>query len=136
METFEFLNVLQVHGFPKLLGVLTHLDQFESISAMRKRKKQLKKRFWEDVYDGAKLFYFSGLMHHKWYPRNEVINLARFISVQRFRPLTWRNQHPYILVDRMEDVTHPGLFCFLLFYDVILKTFDFFFIKKNYRNHS
>ena len=25
METFEFLNVLQVHGFPKVLGVLTHI---------------------------------------------------------------------------------------------------------------
>jgi ribosome biogenesis protein BMS1 len=28
METFEFLNLLQAHGFPKILGVLTHLDQF------------------------------------------------------------------------------------------------------------
>ena len=26
METFEFLNVLQAHGFPKIMGVLTHLD--------------------------------------------------------------------------------------------------------------
>merc|ERR1719276_125529 len=25
METFEFLNLLQLHGFPKVLGVLTHL---------------------------------------------------------------------------------------------------------------
>ncbi len=28
METFEFLNILQTHGFPKVLGVLTHLDRF------------------------------------------------------------------------------------------------------------
>jgi len=27
---------------------------------MRKTKKNMKKRFWKEVYDGAKLFYFSG----------------------------------------------------------------------------
>lgn len=26
METFEFLNILQLHGFPKVMGVLTHMD--------------------------------------------------------------------------------------------------------------
>ena len=26
METFEFLNILKNHGFPKVIGVLTHLD--------------------------------------------------------------------------------------------------------------
>jgi ribosome biogenesis protein BMS1 len=28
METFEFLNQLQIHGFPKVMGVMTHLDGF------------------------------------------------------------------------------------------------------------
>lgn len=28
METFEFLNQLQIHGFPKVIGVMTHLDGF------------------------------------------------------------------------------------------------------------
>uniref|UniRef100_A0A2K6PWS3 Bms1-type G domain-containing protein n=1 Tax=Rhinopithecus roxellana TaxID=61622 RepID=A0A2K6PWS3_RHIRO len=36
METFEFLNICQVYGFPKIMGVLTHLDSF-------KHNKQLKK---------------------------------------------------------------------------------------------
>lgn len=129
METFEFLNIMQVHGqraqtsnnssnrfinslvtfvgFPKILGVLTHLDQFQLQRTMRRRKKDLKHRFWADVYEGAKLFYLSGLLHDKWYPKNEVANLARFISIQKFRPLTWRNSHPYVLADRFEDVTHP-----------------------------
>ncbi|KAK9725975.1 hypothetical protein RND81_05G181000 [Saponaria officinalis] len=31
METFEFLNIMQVHGFPKVMGVLTHLDQFKDV---------------------------------------------------------------------------------------------------------
>jgi len=35
METFEFLNICQVHGFPRIMGVLTHLDYF-------KNNKQLK----------------------------------------------------------------------------------------------
>ncbi len=28
METFEMLNILQAHGFPKVMGVLTHLDGY------------------------------------------------------------------------------------------------------------
>ncbi|XP_057840346.1 uncharacterized protein LOC131050177 isoform X2 [Cryptomeria japonica] len=106
METFEFLNVLQVHGFPKVMGVLTHLDKFKDVKKLRKTKQRLKHRFWTEIYDGAKLFYLSGLIHGK-YPKREIHNLARFISVAKFRPLSWRTSHPYILVDRFEDVTPP-----------------------------
>ena len=41
------------------------------------------------------------------YPKTEVHNLARFISVAKFRPLIWRNTHPYVLADRFEEVTDP-----------------------------
>jgi ribosome biogenesis protein BMS1 len=70
METFEFLNILQarrprtspaaplcappgadsgrktpqVHGFPKVMGVLTHLDEFTDASKLKKVKKTLKVR--------------------------------------------------------------------------------------------
>ena len=50
---------------------------------------------------GAKLFYLSGLRNSKFLAR-EVLNLARFISVMKFRPLTWRLGHPYLLTDRFE----------------------------------
>ena len=71
METFEFLNILQVlrhppasahlslslslsrlqvHGFPKVMGVLTHLDVFRSQRSLRKTKKRLKNRFWTEIY--------------------------------------------------------------------------------------
>ena len=50
METFEFLNILQVHGFPKVMGVLTHLDMFSSTKTLRKTKKRLKQRFWTEIY--------------------------------------------------------------------------------------
>ncbi|XP_024524111.1 ribosome biogenesis protein bms1 [Selaginella moellendorffii] len=106
METFEFLNLLQVHGFPKVMGVLTHLDKFKDVKALRKTKKQLKSRFWTEIYDGAKLFYLSGLIHGK-YSKREIHNLARFISVAKFRPLQWRTTHPYMIADRFEDVTAP-----------------------------
>ncbi|CAK7322676.1 unnamed protein product [Dovyalis caffra] len=106
METFEFLNILQVHGFPKIMGVLTHLDKFKDVKKLKKTKQRLKHRFWTEIYDGAKLFYLSGLINGK-YVKREVHNLARFISVMKFHPLSWRTSHPYVLVDRFEDVTPP-----------------------------
>ncbi|EFN64487.1 Ribosome biogenesis protein BMS1-like protein [Camponotus floridanus] len=108
MEIFEFLNICQVHGMPRIMGVLTHLDLIKNAKQMRKTKKTLKHRFWTEVYAGAKLFYLSGLLHDE-YLRIEIKNLARFISVMKFRPLTWRTTHPYMLADRIEDLTPPEL---------------------------
>jgi len=107
METFEFLNMLQVHGFPKVMGVFTHLDKFRTMKNLRKTKKLLKHRFWTEIYDGAKMFYFSGAVRDK-YLKNEVRQMALHMGRVKFRPLTWRNTHPYLLADRHEDVTPPG----------------------------
>ncbi|TFY55778.1 hypothetical protein EVJ58_g8034 [Rhodofomes roseus] len=104
METFEFLNILQSHGFPKVIGVLTHLDLIKKAATLRATKKALKKRFWTEIYQGAKLFYLSGVMNGR-YPDTEILNLSRFISVMKFRPLVFRNSHPYLLADRLEDLT-------------------------------
>lgn len=71
METFEFLNILQVHGFPKVMGVLTHLDKFDNNKALRNTKKKLKARFWTEVYSGAKVFTMGGQINGK-YPKTEV----------------------------------------------------------------
>ncbi|KAJ0079115.1 hypothetical protein Patl1_22573 [Pistacia atlantica] len=62
-ETFEFLNLMQNHGMPRVMGVLTHLDTFKDVKKLRKTKQRLKHRFWTEIYDGAKLFYSSGLIH-------------------------------------------------------------------------
>lgn len=43
MVTFEFLNLLQVHGFPRVIGILTHLDQVQSVRRTKNIKNQLKK---------------------------------------------------------------------------------------------
>ncbi|EEC51214.1 ribosome biogenesis protein BMS1 [Phaeodactylum tricornutum CCAP 1055/1] len=107
METFEFLNILQTHGFPKVMGIFTHLDQFRTAKNLRKTKKLLKHRFWTEIYDGAKMFYFSGVINGK-YLKNECKQLTLFISRVKYRPLVWRNTHPYVLVDRHEDVTNPN----------------------------
>ncbi|RKP11531.1 NUC121 domain-containing protein [Piptocephalis cylindrospora] len=108
METFEFLNILQTHGFPKIIGVLTHLDRFKNGAALTATKKRLKQRFWTEIYQGAKLFYLSGVINGR-YPNQEVMNLSRFISVMKFRPLVWRNTHPYMVADRVEDLTDRDL---------------------------
>lgn len=50
METFEFLNICQVHGMPKIMGVLTHLDIIKNKERVKKTKKTLKHRFWTEVY--------------------------------------------------------------------------------------
>lgn len=105
MEMFEFLNICQVHGMPKVMGILTHLDAIKNAKQLKRRKKELKHRFWTEVFDGAKLFYLSGILHGE-YLRNEIKNLGRFISIMKFRPLTWRGTHSYVLADRMEDITN------------------------------
>ena len=107
METFETLNALKQHGLPKVMGVLTHLDQFHTNKQINTVKRKMKHRFWTEICDGAKLFYLSGIINGK-YLKREVSNLARFISVMKYRPLEFRSTHPYVLCDRMEDLTAPG----------------------------
>ncbi|CAB3397898.1 unnamed protein product [Caenorhabditis bovis] len=105
METFEFLNICQVHGMPRIMGVLNHLDLLDGISRVNKTKKILKHRFWTELYQGAKLFYMTGMVHGQ-YKYNEIHNLTRFISVMKFRPMVWKDAHPYVLCDRFEDITN------------------------------
>ena len=109
METMEFLNVLAASGMPgNVFGILTHLDLFKSTSTLRDAKKRLKNRFWSELYQGAKLFYLSGVLNGR-YPDREIHNLSRFISIMKTpRPLIWRNSHPYCLADRMVDLTPPN----------------------------
>ncbi|KAJ5756064.1 hypothetical protein N7533_005607 [Penicillium manginii] len=108
METMEFLNALSTSGMPgNVFGILTHLDLFKKQSTLRMAKKRLKHRFWSELYQGAKLFYLSGVINGR-YPDREVHNLSRFLSIMKNpRPLIWRNSHPYALADRFLDITPP-----------------------------
>ncbi|KAK1996966.1 AARP2CN domain-containing protein [Colletotrichum falcatum] len=108
METMEFLNILAATGMPgNVFGILTHLDLFRKPQALKDAKKRLKRRLWSELYQGAHLFYLSGVMNGR-YPDREVHNLSRFLSVMKNpRPLIWRNSHPYTIIDSYRDITHP-----------------------------
>ncbi|KAG9247069.1 hypothetical protein BJ878DRAFT_565229 [Calycina marina] len=108
METMEFLNVLASSGMPgNVFGILTHLDLFRKPQTLKDAKKRLKNRFWSELYQGAHLFYLSGVINGR-YPDREIHNMSRFISVMKNpRPLIWRNSHPYTIIDSFRDITHP-----------------------------
>jgi len=40
LETFEFINILQVHGFPRVIGVLSHLENSRTQSSFAKSKRR------------------------------------------------------------------------------------------------
>ncbi|POI21803.1 hypothetical protein CIB84_014448 [Bambusicola thoracicus] len=46
-------------------------------------------------------------MVHGEYQKQEIHNLGRFISVMKFRPLTWQTSHPYVLADRYVPLSVP-----------------------------
>ncbi|KAI0478641.1 hypothetical protein GGR56DRAFT_331604 [Xylariaceae sp. FL0804] len=108
METMEFLNILSATGMPgNVFGILTHLDLFRKPQTLKDAKKRLKHRLWSELYQGAHLFYLSGVINGR-YPDREVHNLSRFLSVMKNpRPLIWRNTHPYTVIDSFRDITHP-----------------------------
>jgi len=111
MEIFEFLHIAKVHGQPRVMGVATHLDCIPPGDKANAVKKKLKHRFWTELYDGATLFCLSRLAKEggEEYMSQEMSNLARFISVIKTRPIMWRENHPYLLADRIEDMTDPAL---------------------------
>ena len=39
---------------------------------------------------------------------NSFLTLLHFCTKLQYRPLVWRNTHPYCLIDRHEDITHPN----------------------------
>lgn len=109
METFEFLNIAAAHGMPKVMAILTHLDSLRDGKQVRSVKKSLKDRIWAELYDGAKVFYLSGITTSGDYLNREILNLSRFISVGKSAGLKWRAEHPYVLADRVEDITPSSL---------------------------
>lgn len=54
------------------------------------------------------MFEFSGVVYGK-YLKHEVKKLSLHVSRVKFRPLIWRNSHPFVVADRIEDITSPHL---------------------------
>ena len=142
METFEFLNLLQVHGFPKVMGVLTHLDEFTDAKKLRQVKKQLKvraeggagntpcalcnsrltqhgptqHRFWTEIYNGAKLFYISGMVRPRSYchahPGTRLTRTCRSTGgTTSATHTTWRGSSPSPRHDRHPCCVHTCPLC-------------------------
>lgn len=106
METFEFLSIAQVHGMPKMCGVVTHLDQLKTGKALKKRRKFLRHRFWHEVAAGAKVMCFAPMIRGLYRP-NDVLNIHRMLITLQPKIQLWRNTHSCVLVDRHEDITDP-----------------------------
>ncbi|CUI14705.1 Hypothetical protein, putative [Bodo saltans] len=104
METFEFLNIAQIHGFPKIFGIVSHLDQMKTTKALKKQKKFLRHRFWHEVAAGAKMLCLSPMIHNMYRP-NDVLKLHRLLICVQTKVQNWRNTHSCVLIDRHEDVT-------------------------------
>jgi hypothetical protein len=86
---------MQAHGFPRVMGVLTHLDQMKSVTKLRRTKKQLKNRFWTEIYQ---VFFFVSKSLLKG--SKAVLSLRHFqgsLSHDRdheFEPLHLRHEVP------------------------------------------
>jgi ribosome biogenesis protein BMS1 len=101
METFEFLSLLKCHGFPYIMGVLTHLDFYKESKQFRRALKKYKKRFEYEVGGNYKLFHLSRF-NNGLYPKIEVGKIARYIGTSNPSMISWRVNHPFVLCDRWE----------------------------------
>ena len=106
METFEFLSIAQVHGMPRIVGVISHLDRMKTNKQLKKHKRMLRHRFWHEVAEGAKLLCLAP-MTHGMYRASDVLKLHRILVCAQPHVQAWRNTHSCVLVDRHEDITNP-----------------------------
>ncbi|XP_026422361.1 ribosome biogenesis protein BMS1 homolog isoform X1 [Papaver somniferum] len=86
----------------EVIGVLTYLDELKYAA----RKKWIMEDFRANIHEGANIFCLSFL--HGMYQKDEIDDLANFLSVMEFHTLSRRAAHPYFLVDHFEDVTSPA----------------------------
>jgi ribosome biogenesis protein BMS1 len=104
METFEFLNIAQVHGFPKIIGVVSHLDKMKTNKQLKKTKRLLRHRFWHEVAEGCKLVCLAPMINGI-YRNSDVLKLHRLLVTTTPKIQNWRNTHGCVLLDRYEDIT-------------------------------
>jgi ribosome biogenesis protein BMS1 len=97
METFEFLNLLLSHGFPKVIGVITNLDQVE-----RSVGKAIKARFRKELNTQVKVYKLERLIRGK-YEKKSIVALGRWLSQNKIRLLSFRQNRGFVLSDRAEE---------------------------------
>lgn len=107
------LNILQVHGFPKVMGILTHMDLFDKAKHIKHAKKSLKKRFEEESFAGAKLFHLSGCLHGRFVIRSHPFFFALFAFCRKLNPITFIP--PETKTRGIKGEGRGFLFCFAFF---------------------
>lgn len=73
MYHFEFINMIQVHGMPRVIPVLNHLDTYKESSSSRAIRRKIKQRLWVDL--NSKIFLLTRFQPKK--------------CEQSLSPLTW-----------------------------------------------
>lgn len=96
METFEFLNLLMSHGFPKVIGVLTHLDMVD-----KSVPKALKARFKKELNTQVKVYKIERL-HHGKYEKQSIRNLSNYLNPNKIRVIQFRKDRGFVIADRAE----------------------------------
>ncbi|CAL6078274.1 Ribosome_biogenesis protein BMS1 [Hexamita inflata] len=110
-DIYEYLNIFQAIGFPKIFTVLTHEDKIEN--KYIKTRKQLRERIYKEIAAGAKIFDMPFLEFKDTYKREKVDVLSRCITQQKYSmPLEWKSQHGCVLVDRYEQKNDGSVNCF------------------------
>lgn len=77
-DIYEYLNIFQAIGFPKIFTVLTHEDKIEN--KYIKTRKQLRERIYKEIAAGAKIFDMPFLEFKDTYKREKVDVLSRCIT--------------------------------------------------------
>ncbi len=107
LQTYEFMTLLSVHGFPKVEGILTHLDEID-LKQRNKTQRTLNKAwkkltpFNHDLIDLSS-DYSHGVAN---VPKIKTYCAKHFLS-KSYTPLQWQSHHPYMLVDRVEQLEDP-----------------------------
>ena len=92
--------------FPAYFGCPDALGPFQGQPGKdESREEEVEATFLDRNLPGRQvILYLTGTLHGRYLPM-ETMNLSRFISVVKLRPLIWRNSHPYVIADRYEDLT-------------------------------
>ena len=106
MDTFEFLTIAQTHGFPRVIGVISHLDKLPSNKHLKRTKRLMRHRFWHEVSAGAKMLCLAPLLHGL-YRSSDVLKMHRLLITADMKVQAWRNTHSCVFFDRFEDLTNP-----------------------------
>lgn len=109
MKTSEFLHIAAAHGMPKGMGILTYHDDIRDGEQVRQAKTSFKDRIEAEIDDGGKVFDLSGITTSGEYRNREVLTLACSISITEYPNIRWHADHPYVLADRVENITPKTL---------------------------